>query len=59
MTTEKLYWADPFATTFEAEARAGRVGEADDIGSAAAALMRPGAGWITGQRVEASGGMFL
>lgn len=37
----------------------GRVGEADDIGGAAAALMRPGAGWITGQRVEASGGMFL
>lgn len=37
----------------------GRVGEADDIGGAAAALLRPGAGWITGQRVEASGGMFL
>jgi NAD(P)-dependent dehydrogenase (short-subunit alcohol dehydrogenase family) len=37
----------------------GRVGEARDIGGAAAALMRPGAGWITGQRVEASGGMFL
>ncbi|MCY4745438.1 SDR family NAD(P)-dependent oxidoreductase [Pelomonas sp. UHG3] len=37
----------------------GRVGEAEDIGGAAAALMRPGASWITGQRVEASGGMFL
>jgi NAD(P)-dependent dehydrogenase (short-subunit alcohol dehydrogenase family) len=37
----------------------GRVGEADDIGGAVAALMSPGAGWITGQRVEASGGMFL
>ena len=37
----------------------GRVGEAQDIGGAAAALMRPGTGWITGQRVEASGGMFL
>jgi NAD(P)-dependent dehydrogenase (short-subunit alcohol dehydrogenase family) len=37
----------------------GRVGQADDIGGAAAALMRPGAGWITGQRIEASGGMFL
>lgn len=37
----------------------GRVGQADDIGGAAAALLRPGAGWITGQRVEASGGMFL
>ncbi|HEY1128557.1 MAG TPA: SDR family oxidoreductase [Roseateles sp.] len=37
----------------------GRAGEAEDIGGAVAALMRPGAGWITGQRVEASGGMFL
>jgi NAD(P)-dependent dehydrogenase (short-subunit alcohol dehydrogenase family) len=37
----------------------GRVGEAEDIGGAAATLMRPGAGWITGQRIEASGGMFL
>lgn len=37
----------------------GRVGEAEDIGGAAAALMRPGAGWITGQRIEVSGGMFL
>ena len=37
----------------------GRVGEAEDIGGAAAALMRPGANWITGQRIEASGGMFL
>lgn len=37
----------------------GRAGEAQDIGGAAAALMRPGAGWITGQRIEASGGMFL
>jgi len=37
----------------------GRVGQAEDIGGAAATLMRPGAGWITGQRVEASGGMFL
>jgi len=37
----------------------GRVGEAEDIGGAAAALMRSGASWITGQRIEASGGMFL
>lgn len=37
----------------------GRVGEAEDIGGAVATLMRPGAGWITGQRIEASGGMFL
>ena len=37
----------------------GRVGEAADIGGAVAALMQPGAAWITGQRIEASGGMFL
>lgn len=37
----------------------GRAGEPEDIGGAAAALMRPGAAWITGQRIEASGGMFI
>jgi len=37
----------------------GRVGEADDIGGAIAALLAPGSGWVTGQRIEASGGMFL
>ena len=37
----------------------GRVGEADDIGGAVASLLSPGGAWITGQRIEASGGMFL
>ena len=37
----------------------GRVGEADDIGAALATLLDDGAGWITGQRIEVSGGMFL
>lgn len=37
----------------------GRVGAADDIGAAAAALLARGGGWITGQRLEVSGGMFL
>jgi NAD(P)-dependent dehydrogenase (short-subunit alcohol dehydrogenase family) len=37
----------------------GRVGLPDDIGGAIAALLADGAGWITGQRIEASGGMFL
>ena len=37
----------------------GRVGEADDIGGAAASLLAEGSGWITGQRIEASGGMGL
>jgi len=37
----------------------GRVGEPDDIGGVIAALLAPEAGWVTGQRIEASGGMFL
>ena len=37
----------------------GRVGEADDIGNAVAMLLSEDSGWITGQRIEASGGMFL
>ncbi len=37
----------------------GRVGEADDIGGAVAALLAPGSAWINDQRVEASGGMLL
>lgn len=37
----------------------GHVGYPDDIGTAVAALASPGMGWVTGQRVEASGGMNL
>lgn len=37
----------------------GRVGRPDDIGGVVAALLAPGTGWMTGQRIEASGGMFL
>lgn len=37
----------------------GRVGQPDDIGLAVTALLSEGARWITGQRIEASGGMFL
>jgi NAD(P)-dependent dehydrogenase (short-subunit alcohol dehydrogenase family) len=37
----------------------GRVGQADDIGGAVALLLAPENHWITGQRIEASGGMFL
>lgn len=37
----------------------GRVGLPDDIGRAAALLLAPEAGWMTGQRVEFSGGMLL
>ncbi|WP_234192940.1 SDR family NAD(P)-dependent oxidoreductase [Pseudacidovorax sp. NFM-22] len=37
----------------------GRVGLPDDIGGAVAALLRPGNHWMTAQRVEVSGGMFI
>ena len=37
----------------------GRVGEPADIAGAITALLADGAGWITGQRIEASGGMLL
>lgn len=37
----------------------GRVGQPDDIGGAVAALLAPESGWINGQTIEASGGMFL
>ena len=37
----------------------GRVGQAEDIGSIIAFLCTPDAGWITGQRIEASGGVFI
>jgi NAD(P)-dependent dehydrogenase (short-subunit alcohol dehydrogenase family) len=43
-----------------AEATAlGRVGQPDDIGRAASLLLSPESGWITGQRIEASGGQVL
>ncbi|HSV81712.1 MAG TPA: SDR family oxidoreductase, partial [Ramlibacter sp.] len=37
----------------------GRVGEADDIGPVVASLLSPDNGWVNGQRIEASGGMYL
>jgi len=37
----------------------GRVGLPDDIGGAVALLLSPEGRWINGQRIEASGGMFL
>jgi NAD(P)-dependent dehydrogenase (short-subunit alcohol dehydrogenase family) len=42
-----------------AQTALGRVGLPDDIGPVVAALLGEGTGWISGQRVEASGGMFL
>ena len=37
----------------------GRAGQPDDIGNAVAALLTEPNGWITAQRIEVSGGMFI
>ena len=37
----------------------GRVGVPDDVGGAVAALLSGGNGWVTGQRIEVSGGTLL
>ncbi|NAY90585.1 SDR family oxidoreductase [Muricauda sp. JGD-17] len=37
----------------------GRVGESEDIGSIVAFLCTDDAAWVNGQRIEASGGMFI
>ena len=37
----------------------GRAGLPDDVGGAVAALLSEGSRWITGQRIEVSGGMLL
>jgi NAD(P)-dependent dehydrogenase (short-subunit alcohol dehydrogenase family) len=37
----------------------GRVGEADDIGAAVSVLLSPELHWMTGQRIELSGGQNL
>jgi NAD(P)-dependent dehydrogenase (short-subunit alcohol dehydrogenase family) len=42
-----------------AQTALGRVGRPEDIGGVVAALLAPGTGWITGQRIEASGGSLL
>lgn len=42
-----------------AQTALGRVGLPDDIGAAASLLLSPDSHWITGQRIEASGGMRL
>ncbi|MEK8029594.1 SDR family oxidoreductase [Ideonella sp. DXS29W] len=42
-----------------AQTTLGRVGQPDDIGAAVAMLLSPGSAWVTGQRLEVSGGMVL
>lgn len=42
-----------------AQTALGRVGQAGDVGGAVAALLGPGSAWISGQRIEVSGGAHL
>lgn len=51
---------DPQVNAFVASNTAlGGAGLPDDIGAAIALLLEDGNGWITGQRLEVSGGMLL
>lgn len=45
--------------TFAAITALGRIGTVEDIASAAAFLSSPDSGWVTGQYIEASGGLGL
>jgi NAD(P)-dependent dehydrogenase (short-subunit alcohol dehydrogenase family) len=45
--------------SFSNQTALGRVGAAEDIAAVVAFLASPDAGWVTGQYVEASGGLKL
>ncbi|PSM54827.1 short-chain dehydrogenase, partial [Clostridium diolis] len=45
--------------TIGSYATLGRIGEASDIGGVVASLCADEMGWVTGQRIEASGGMLV
>ncbi len=47
------------ARVFDAATALGRIGEADEIADAASFLAGPDSGWVTGQYLEASGGLGL
>jgi NAD(P)-dependent dehydrogenase (short-subunit alcohol dehydrogenase family) len=47
------------STMVVANTALGRLGQADDVGVAVAALLSEGGRWITGQRIEVSGGQSL
>lgn len=48
--------SDQYQAGITSTSALGRVGRADDIGGVVAAILAPDAGWMTGQRIEASGG---
>ncbi|MCR6688003.1 SDR family oxidoreductase [Cellulomonas sp.] len=48
-----------YRSLIEGASAMGRVGEPDDVGRAAAAIVSSSLSWVTGQRIEASGGQSL
>ncbi|MFG1862849.1 SDR family NAD(P)-dependent oxidoreductase [Microbispora bryophytorum] len=48
-----------FRAMLASQTALGRVGEPADVGGAIGALLADGSGWITGQRVEVSGGILM
>lgn len=50
---------EQYRTAIASQVALGRVGEPDDIGAAIASLLTSRSRWITGQRIEASGGTLL
>ncbi len=50
---------EQYQSAIEAGSALGRVGQPEDIGGAIAAILSEEMGWVTGQRIEASGGQFL
>jgi NAD(P)-dependent dehydrogenase (short-subunit alcohol dehydrogenase family) len=50
---------DEIRARLSSQTALGRVGEPDDIGRAVVALVSDDLGWVTGQRIEASGGTLL
>lgn len=58
--TKSAFEHNPGLSDFmSAQTALGRVGQPDDIGGVIAALCAEETGWITAQRIEASGGLFL
>jgi len=50
---------EQYQAAIESGSALGRVGQPDDIGGAVAAILSEDMAWVTGQRIEASGGQFL
>ncbi|MET9257702.1 SDR family oxidoreductase [Streptomyces sp. NPDC003717] len=50
---------EEFRALLAGQTALGRVGVPEDIGAVIAALLAPGTGWITAQRIEVSGGSLL